>query len=149
MIHCGTWQLLMRTKLCKITLEATVRCSLEAICVPLLMSCCQGSSFHVVEYNETTGEVIRQGTAQGYADNRSVSSFGIGSPGILSISKSAHGLADRDGESSDLRKVRLETCESRDPDSSRYTQSVPEYRESVVSGHVSSNGDIFRCEPTQ
>ncbi|KAH8118301.1 d-4,5 unsaturated-glucuronyl hydrolase-like protein [Phellopilus nigrolimitatus] len=28
-----------------------------------------GSSFHVVEYNETTGAVIRQRTAQGYADN--------------------------------------------------------------------------------
>ncbi|KAI5125003.1 hypothetical protein M0805_007427 [Coniferiporia weirii] len=28
-----------------------------------------GSSFHVVEYNETTGAVIHQGTAQGYADN--------------------------------------------------------------------------------
>ena len=31
-----------------------------------------GSSFHVVEYNETTGAVIHQGTAQGYADNRFV-----------------------------------------------------------------------------
>ncbi|KAL5511910.1 hypothetical protein ACEPAH_5128 [Sanghuangporus vaninii] len=28
-----------------------------------------GSSFHVVEYNSTTGEVIRRRTAQGYADN--------------------------------------------------------------------------------
>ncbi|KAF7796909.1 hypothetical protein EIP86_008094 [Pleurotus ostreatoroseus] len=28
-----------------------------------------GSSFHVVEYNSTTGDVIRQRTAQGYADN--------------------------------------------------------------------------------
>ncbi|KAL5508057.1 hypothetical protein ACEPAH_5675 [Sanghuangporus vaninii] len=28
-----------------------------------------GSSFHVVEYNETTGDVIRRGTAQGYSDD--------------------------------------------------------------------------------
>ncbi|KZV68058.1 glycoside hydrolase family 88 protein [Peniophora sp. CONT] len=28
-----------------------------------------GSSFHVVDYNSTTGEVIRQRTSQGYADN--------------------------------------------------------------------------------
>ena len=28
-----------------------------------------GSSFHVVEYNSTTGNVIRMRTAQGYADN--------------------------------------------------------------------------------
>ncbi|KAL5527581.1 hypothetical protein ACEPAG_6382 [Sanghuangporus baumii] len=28
-----------------------------------------GSSFHVVEYNETTGDVIRRRTAQGYSDN--------------------------------------------------------------------------------
>ena len=29
-----------------------------------------GSSFHLVKYNETTGAVIFQGTAQGYADSR-------------------------------------------------------------------------------
>ena len=28
-----------------------------------------GSSFHVVEYNATTGKVIKQVTAQGYSDN--------------------------------------------------------------------------------
>ncbi|EJD01239.1 d-4,5 unsaturated-glucuronyl hydrolase-like protein [Fomitiporia mediterranea MF3/22] len=28
-----------------------------------------GSSFHLVEYNQTTGSVIRRGTVQGYADN--------------------------------------------------------------------------------
>ena len=31
-----------------------------------------GSSFHVVDYNSTTGAVIRQRTSQGYADNRQV-----------------------------------------------------------------------------
>lgn len=29
-----------------------------------------GSSYHVVEYNSTTGAVIKQRTSQGYADNR-------------------------------------------------------------------------------
>lgn len=29
-----------------------------------------GGSFHVVDYNSTTGAVIRQRTSQGYADNR-------------------------------------------------------------------------------
>ncbi|KAG8711245.1 hypothetical protein FRC09_020699 [Ceratobasidium sp. 395] len=29
-----------------------------------------GSSYHVVDYNETTGGVIKKYTAQGYADNR-------------------------------------------------------------------------------
>ena len=33
---------------------------------------CLGSSYHVVEYNSTTGDVIKQRTAQGYADNRFV-----------------------------------------------------------------------------
>ena len=28
-----------------------------------------GSSYHVVEYNQTTGKVIRRRTAQGYANN--------------------------------------------------------------------------------
>jgi hypothetical protein len=28
-----------------------------------------GSTFHVVEYNSTTGVVIRRRTSQGYADN--------------------------------------------------------------------------------
>ena len=28
-----------------------------------------GSSYHVVEYNSTTGKVIRRRTAQGYANN--------------------------------------------------------------------------------
>ena len=31
-----------------------------------------GGSFHVVDYNSTTGAVIRQRTSQGYADNRLV-----------------------------------------------------------------------------
>lgn len=31
-----------------------------------------GSSFHVVEYNSTTGEVIKRRTAQGYSDGRCV-----------------------------------------------------------------------------
>jgi hypothetical protein len=29
-----------------------------------------GSSFHLVTYNATNGNVISQGTAEGYADNR-------------------------------------------------------------------------------
>jgi hypothetical protein len=32
----------------------------------------KGSSFHVVEYNATTGAVIDRYTSQGYADNRYV-----------------------------------------------------------------------------
>ena len=43
-----------------VTLSSTIEADLKST----------GSSFHVVEYNETTGEVIKQRTAQGYADNR-------------------------------------------------------------------------------
>ncbi len=31
-----------------------------------------GGSYHVVDYNSTTGAVFRQRTSQGYADNRYV-----------------------------------------------------------------------------
>lgn len=35
----------------------------------LLIHYLLGSSFHVVEYNSTTGDVIDRRTSQGYADN--------------------------------------------------------------------------------
>jgi hypothetical protein len=47
----------------------TVRSYLLPLTVAVCDCFCAGSSFHLVDYNATTGAVIAQGTVQGYSNS--------------------------------------------------------------------------------
>lgn len=60
----------MRIRLCRTMSAQMVRGSQFRLSFRSFSRIAPGGSYHVVEYNSTTGAVIRRRTSQGYADNR-------------------------------------------------------------------------------
>jgi hypothetical protein len=67
---------------------------------------CLGSTWHVIEYNSTTGAVIKKRTAQGYSDSRSGALALIQTLELtMSLPTTAPGRAAKLGVSTDSQTV--------------------------------------------
>jgi hypothetical protein len=103
-----------------------------------------GSSFHVVDYNSTTGVVIRRHTAQGYADNRYaflvqpiwISHMHTHSPPVL-------GVVVRLGVSMASQTVRLELSIVRSLVLIPQHPSVQAYAKHQLPGDIASHGCLL------